>query len=250
MKKFSFLLFLFLTSCKFSSDYTPARIEGKQLQITDSIPADESLSEFIQPYKENIDREMNQVLSYSSFDLTKRDGELNTAIGNMMADAVMELSNPVFKSRTGNSIDIVLLNHGGIRSSISKGPVTTRTAYQVMPFENEVVVAKMNGKYVRQMVHYLIDAGTAHPVSGLKLEIGKDNSIKKVLIKGQPLEDNKDYYVATNDYLLNGGDNMVFFSNASEVTDLDYKIRNLLMDYFKQQDTIAPVRDYRFIRIN
>ncbi|MDX1752226.1 MAG: 5'-nucleotidase [Salinimicrobium sediminis] len=250
MKKFSFLLFLFLTSCKFSSDYTPARIEGKQLQITDSIPADESLSEFIQPYKENIDREMSQVLSYSLFDLTKRDGELNTAIGNMMADAVMELSNPVFKSRTGNSIDIVLLNHGGIRSSISKGPVTTRTAYQVMPFENEVVVAKMNGKYVRQMVHYLIDAGTAHPVSGLKLEIGKDNSIKKVLIKGQPLEDNKDYYVATNDYLLNGGDNMVFFSNASEVTDLDYKIRNLLMDYFKQQDTIAPVRDYRFIRIN
>ncbi|MDX1602724.1 MAG: 5'-nucleotidase [Salinimicrobium sediminis] len=250
MKKFSFLLFLFLASCKFSSDYTPARIEGKQLQITDSIPADESLSEFIQPYKENIDREMNQVLSYSSFDLTKRDGELNTAIGNMMADAVMELSNPVFKSRTGNSIDIVLLNHGGIRSSISKGPVTTRTAYQVMPFENEVVVAKMNGKYVRQMVHYLIDAGTAHPVSGLKLEIGKDNSIKKVLIKGQPLEDNKDYYVATNDYLLNGGDNMVFFSNASEVTDLDYKIRNLLIDYFKQQDTIAPVRDYRFIRIN
>ncbi len=250
MKKFSFLLFLFLTSCKFSSDYTPARIEGKQLQITDSIPADESLSEFIQPYKENIDREMNQVLSYSLFDLTKRDGELNTAIGNMMADAVMELSNPVFKSRTGNNIDIVLLNHGGIRSSISKGPVTTRTAYQVMPFENEVVVAKMNGKYVRQMVHYLIDAGTAHPVSGLKLEIGKDNSIKKVLIKGQPLEDNKDYYVATNDYLLNGGDNMVFFSNASEVTDLDYKIRNLLIDYFKQQDTIAPVRDYRFIRIN
>ena len=250
MKKFSFLLFLFLTSCKFSSDYTPARIEGKQLQITDSIPADESLSEFIQPYKENIDREMSQVLSYSLFDLTKRDGELNTAIGNMMADAVMELSNPVFKSRTGNSIDIVLLNHGGIRSSISKGPVTTRTAYQVMPFENEVVVAKMNGKYVRQMVHYLIDAGTAHPVSGLKLEIGKDNSIKKVLIKGQPLEDNKDYYVATNDYLLNGGDNMVFFSNASEVTDLDYKIRNLLIDYFKQQDTIAPVRDYRFIRIN
>lgn len=100
------------------------------------------------------------------------------------------------------------------------------------------------------MVHYLIDAGTAHPVSGIALEIGKDNSIKKILIQGQPLEEEKVYYVATNDYLLNGGDNMVFFSNASEVTDLDYKIRNLLIDYFNQQDTIAPVRDNRFIRIN
>lgn len=250
MKKISFLLFLFLASCKFSSDLVPARIEGKQLQINDSIPADESMSEFIQPYKENIDREMNQVLSYSSFDLTKRDGDLNTAIGNMMADAVMQLSNPVFRKRTGNSIDIVLLNHGGIRSSISKGPVTTRTAYQVMPFENEVVVAKMKGEHIMQMVNYLVDAGTAHPVSGIALEIGKNNSIQKVLIQGQPLEEEKEYFVATNDYLLNGGDNMVFFSNASEVTDLDYKIRNLLIDYFKQQDTIAPVRDYRFIRIN
>lgn len=250
MKKFSFLLFLFLASCKFSSNYAPARIEGRQLPITDSIPADESLSELIQPYKENIDREMNQVLSYSALDLTKSDGELNTAIGNMMADAVMELSNPVFENRTGKSIDIVLLNHGGIRSSISKGPVYTKTAYQVMPFENEVVVAKMKGEYIMQMVNYLVDAGSAHPVSGIELEIGKDNSIRKVLVQGQPLDEEKDYYVATNDYLLNGGDNMIFFSTASEVISLDYKIRNLLIDYFKQQDTIAPVRDNRFIRIN
>lgn len=249
MKKISFLLFLCLASCKFSSDYTPERIEGKQLQISDSLPADESMSEFIRPYKEHIDREMNQVLSYSTFDLTKSDGELNTAIGNMMADAVMELSNPVFQNRTGRAIDIVLLNHGGIRSSISKGAVTTRTAYQVMPFENEVVVAKLKGEHIREMVQYLIDSGAAHPVAGIELEIGQDNSINKVLIQGEPLEDERDYFVATNDYLLKGGDNMVFFSNATEVTNLDYKIRNLLIDYFGKKDTIAPVRDNRFIRI-
>lgn len=249
MKKISFLLFLCLASCKFSSNYTPARIEGKQLQISDSLTADKSMSEFIRPYKENIDREMNQVLSYSSFDLKKSDGDLNTAIGNMMADAVLELSNPVYHKRTGNSIDIVLLNHGGIRSSIAKGPVTIRTAYQVMPFENEVVVATMRGEQIRAMVHYLVDAGTAHPVSGIELEIGTDNSIRKILIQGQPLEKEKEYFVATNDYLLKGGDNMVFFSNATEVTKLDYKIRNLLIDYFKKIDTIAPLKDNRFIRV-
>ncbi len=248
MKKLSFLFFLIFASCKFSSDYVPTRIEGKQLTVDASIPANDSIEQFIQPYKENIDREMNQQLSYSAYDLTKRDGELNTAIGNMMADAVMEMSNPVFNKRTGNNIDIVLLNHGGIRSSISRGPVTMRTAYQVMPFENAVVIAKLKGEHVRQMVHYLIDAGTAHPVAGIELEIGENNSIKKVLIQGEPLQDQKEYYVATNDYLLKGGDNMVFFSNASEVFELDYKIRNLLIDYFKTQDTIAPVRDRRFIK--
>lgn len=249
MKKISFLLFLCLASCKFSSNYTPARIEGKQLQISDSIPADESMSEFIRPYKEHIDREMDHVLSYSSFDLTKRDGDLNTAIGNMMADAVMELSNPVFHKRTGREIDIVLLNHGGIRSSISKGAVTTRTAYQVMPFENEVVVAKLKGGHILEMVRYLVDSGAAHPVAGIELEIGPDNSIRKVLIQGQALDEEKDYFVATSDYLLKGGDNMIFFSKATEVTKLDYKIRNLLIDYFRKKDTIAPVRDNRFIRV-
>ncbi len=162
-----------MSSCKFSDNYTPERIEGRQIRISDSIPKNDSIAAFIKPYKENIDREMNMVLAYVPWDMTKNDGELNTAIGNMMADAVMELSNPVFKKRTGNSIDIVLLNHGGIRSAISKGNITTRTAFQVMPFENEVVVAKMKGEHIREMITYLIDAGSAHPVAGIQLEIGE-----------------------------------------------------------------------------
>lgn len=249
MKKVFFLIFLSLTSCKFSSNYTPERIEGKQLEIAPNIPADDSIAEFIRPYKENIDKEMNMILAYTPVELQKTDGDLNTAIGNMMADALMELGNPVFKKRTGETIDIVLLNFGGIRSAISKGNITTRTAFQVMPFENELVVAHMKGTHVREMINYLVDAGNAHPVAGIQLEIGKDNVIRKALIQGQPLDDDQIYFVATNDYLLQGGDNMVFFSNAQEVTPLDYKIRNILIDYFKQYDTIAPVRDQRFIRV-
>lgn len=214
-----------------------------------SLEANDSLENFVAPYKENIDREMNKVLAYVPYNLTKTDGELNTAIGNLMADALMELSNPIFNKRTGENIDLVLLNHGGIRSSISKGNITTRTAFQVMPFENEVVVAQLSGEAVREMINYLIDSGSAHPVAGLELELDNENSIKKVLIQGEPLQDSRNYNVATNDYLLQGGDNMVFFSKAKKVTNLDYKIRNLLIDYFEQEDTLAPVRDQRFIRL-
>jgi 2',3'-cyclic-nucleotide 2'-phosphodiesterase (5'-nucleotidase family) len=249
MKKIVFLLFIALTSCKFSSNYTPDRIEGQQLKITDSIATNDTIAEFIRPYKEHIDKEMNSVLAYSPFDLTKSDGDLNTAIGNMMADAVMELTSPVFRERTGENIDIVLLNFGGIRSAISKGDVTTRTAFEVMPFENEVVVVHMQGNHVQEMIDFLVDAGSAHPVAGLTLELGENNSIQKALIQGQPLDGQKMYYVATNDYLLEGGDNMIFFSNARDVTSLDYKIRNVLIDYFTLKDTIAPVKDQRFIRL-
>jgi len=41
---------------------------------------------------------------------------------------------------------------------------------------------------------------------------------------------------------------MTFFSKPVSLLTLDYKIRNVLIDYFKKQDTIAPVRDDRFIK--
>lgn len=249
MKRYLLFLLLIAGSCKFSGNYTPTRIEGKQLEITSAIKANDSLEAFIAPYKNYIDREMDEVLAYVPYNLDKTDGKYNTAIGNLMADALMELSNPIFNKRTGENIDIVLLNFGGIRSSIARGDITTRTAFQVMPFENEVVVAALNGEAVREMIHYLIDSGNAHPVAGIELQLEEDNSIRKVLIQGDPLVYSRTYHVATNDYLLQGGDNMIFFSRALEVTNLDYKIRNLLIDYFKQQDTLTPVRDQRFIRI-
>ncbi|HJY12653.1 MAG TPA: hypothetical protein VJ304_07680, partial [Flavobacterium sp.] len=56
---------------------------------------------------------------------------------------------------------------------------------------------------------------------------------------------NKTYYVVTNDYLANGGDNMNFFLKATDKFDLNYKIRNVLIDYFKEVDTIPVKTDVR-----
>ena len=57
------------------------------------------------------------------------------------------------------------------------------------------------------------------------------------MIQGKPIEDNKMYFVGTNDYLYEGGDNMTFFKKGLKY-DLDYKLRNILIDYFKEVDTI------------
>ena len=55
--------------------------------------------------------------------------------------------------------------------------------------------------------------------------------------------------MATNDYLYNGGDRMTFFQPNEGLHVLDYKIRNVLIDYFKKQDTLNPKRDRRFIQL-
>lgn len=250
MKKVHLLLFLLpllVSSCK-NQELGVAQIQGEQLPISDSIQGNAQIEAFIAPYRERIAQEMDSVLAFTPYALDKAEGELNTAIGNMMADAVMELAGPVFQQRTGKQLDIVLLNHGGIRSTISQGEITTRTAYNIMPFENEVVVAELKGRDLQKMIQYLILVQKAHPISGMQLWINDKNQVLKAEVQGKPIVEEQSYYVATNDYLLLGGDNMNFFSEAKETYELDYKIRNLLIDYFKQKDTIAPVIDQRFIR--
>jgi len=237
---------LLVTSC--NSKLKPYKIEGKQIAITDSLQSDASIEAFVKPYRAHINSSLDSVLAYAVDTYSKSDGDYNTAIGNMMADAVYEQANPVFKARTGHDIDFVLLNHGGIRAILSKGNVTTRSAYEIMPFENAIVVTKLKGAQVAELINYLITEKRAHPISRLKLAVDDNFVLRSAKINNEDFDSNKSYFVATNDYLYNGGDRMDFFKTNDSLYVLDYKVRNVLIDYFTKKDTIAPVIDDRFIQ--
>lgn len=225
------------------------KIEGKQITITDSLGGNSEIEAYIKPFKDRIEKDLDSVLAYAADTYTKNDGEYNTAIGNFMADAVYSESNPIFKNRTGKEIDMVLLNHGGIRSILSKGHVSKRTAFGLMPFENSIVVVALKGEQVDSIMHYLSRGKRAHPVSGIKLKLDKNDNIIEAKVNGKNIEKDKTYYVATNDYLYNGGDNMSFFKTNDSLYVLDYKIRNALIDKFIKLDTINPSIDDRFTQI-
>ncbi|MGB5944170.1 MAG: 5'-nucleotidase [Leeuwenhoekiella sp.] len=243
---FIFVSFLSLIACGENKSVTQ-KITASQTTVSDSIPADAEIEAFIAPYKNRIDQEMDSVLAYAPATYTKSNGEYNTAIGNMMADAVLELADTIFAARTGKHIDAVLLNSGGIRAPINKGNITTRSAYQLMPFENSLVVVELDAQMIQAMFEYL-SCGKAHPISGMEIELDDNGKLANNTIHGEPLDDSKTYFIATSDYLQNGGDGMEFLTDPVSKTDLDYKIRNILIDYFSKYDTIAPVRDSRFIK--
>jgi len=144
---------------------------------------------------------------------------------------------------------MVLLNYGGIRSILPKGNVTKRIAYNIMPFENSVVIIALKGSQIDSMINYLCVSKKAHPISKLKLSIDENYKLIDAKINEKNIEHNKIYYVATNDYLYNGGDNMTFFKPNNGVHVLNYKIRNALIDNFSKVDTINPIIDDRFIQI-
>ncbi len=250
MKITTFLLILsllVLSSCKGKKE-SLVNIQTERIPVDSTLQGDTAINNFIEPYKEHLNATLDSVLAYNPRLLNKSDGDLNTAIGNLMADIVMEQTNPIFKSRTDKEIDFVLLNHGGIRSELPQGEVTTRSAYNLMPFENEIVIAEISGEKVKEMLEYLSQAKTAHPVSGIKITADKDYEIVAARINGKKVDESKTYFVATSDYLQQGGDNMSFLTEPVNLYTSDYKLRNEIIDYFKKTDTIKAEIDNRYIR--
>lgn len=110
-----------------------------------------------------------------------------------------------------------------------------------------VVVVEISGDRMQELAQYLIKGKTAHPLSNqFQLHFNKDESISTFTVKGKPIIAEQPIHIATTDYLMNGGDHMNFFSNPVSVTETDYLLRNLLIDYFTAIDTISAVSDNRF----
>ncbi len=256
VKHFVLLLtFTAIISCA-EKKYAVTKIEGKEIGITDkhaevtgSSASEQAkhIENFIKPYRDRIDADLNTVLGNAPETLDK-SGEWQTPMGNFLADITFEKSNKVFQLREKKTIDICLLNHGGIRSIISKGNITARTAYEVMPFENSAIVIGLKGEQILEIVNYIISEKKPHPLKGLTFTIDKNNQPSTILVQGKPLQNDKVYYVVTSDYLSNGGDNMIFFKKGVAQYDLEYKLRNIIIDYFKENKTITANKDIRITK--
>jgi 2',3'-cyclic-nucleotide 2'-phosphodiesterase (5'-nucleotidase family) len=239
-----FLTLFFVVSCA-KQNYYVSKVEGKRINITDKYSQNQDIENYIKPYREHINKDLDNILAYCPETLDKSDGKWQTTIGNLMADVTLQRGNLVFKAREKKDIDLCILNNGGIRAILPKGNVSTRTAYEIMPFENSLVVVALKGEQILEMVDYFIATQKPHPLSGITFTIGKDKIAKNILVQGKPIDKDTIYYVATNDYLSNGGDNMNFFKKGIQKYDLDYKLRNVLIDYFIEVDTIPVIRDVR-----
>lgn len=239
----TFLLTLY--SC--SAPYSVTKIEGKQIKLENQTAVNQEIETLVAPFRTKINKDLDQILAFCPETLDKSKGEWQSNIGDLVADVTLKKCNPVFLKRTGNSIDFCLLNHGGIRAIMPQGNVSTRTAFEIMPFENSAVVVALNGEKVLEMLQFFIKEKKPHPLSGISFNIGANHEAKNIKIDGKEFNQNQTYFVVTNDYLANGGDNMNFFVKGKK-TDLEYKMRNILIDYLKEVDEVVVSKTVKVTR--
>ena len=193
--------------------------------VSKTIAADSSLNAFISPYKDSLDKRMNEVLAIAEVDFIVQRPASN--LMNWVANALfinqtktVRLSQPV----------VCLLNTGGIRSSIGKGNVSLGDIYKVMPFDNTVVWVELPISVLPEIEAYLNKSG-GEPMANLTLIEGK------LAITRSP-ENPTHFWVITSDYLMNGGDKMNFFSKRTNINETGKLLRDVLIEEARSQGTL------------
>lgn len=220
-----------------------SKIEGTLIEVKNQNPV-EQIANVINPYKEKMEKEVNTILAYTPTTISRRDAKLESSLSNLMADMIYEQANPVFLNRTGKNIDFAMFNYDGIRSDIQQGNITVGNAFELMPFENTLLVVELSGEKITELIQYIITEKKAHPVSDNFRLLIKDNGYN-LKINDVNFDQQKNYFVLTSDYLQGGGDHMNFFKNPIQKIDIDYKVRSAIIDYFTKKDTIITKLDGR-----
>ena len=121
------------------------------------------------------------------------------------------------------------------------GEIKLTDAYKILPFENEIVVVEISKEIFDEMVLFLSNETFPHPISGFSIKNDK------AIIEKDSSKNDK-FFLATNDYLLSGGDNMFFLEKNLKVYQLGYSLRDAFIDYIINEKHLESKVDNRFIR--
>ncbi|WP_165871513.1 5'-nucleotidase C-terminal domain-containing protein [Flaviaesturariibacter flavus] len=216
-------LLLFAFSCR--SVQKPVRTEWDGYRITTQRPVDSGLVRLLQPYRDSVDRSMNEVVGTAEKALDKKQPE--GALGNFMVDAFFYGAEKSF----GIKPDAGILNYGGIRlTQLAAGPVTRGKIFELMPFDNLLVLQKVPGSVLQELLD-LTAKGKGWPVHGITMEI-RDGKAVNVMINGAPLDPNRTYTLVNSDYVANGGDQAAMLKSIPQQS-VGYLQRDALFDYIK-----------------
>ena len=214
---------LLIFSC--SKKHTPVTFSSSHYDPS-ALYEDTLAFQSIFPYSTKLNQEMSEVLVVSEDEFIKGQPESN--LGNFVTDCLMKRAKNIFSSK-GFQADIVMMNNGGLRASLPKGNITKGKIFELMPFDNQMVLVVLNGKKVMDLIDFIAQKGGV-PVSGLVLELKKENQVQQVKINGFPLDTTKAYGIVTSDYLALGGDNIRFFKNE-KIIYTNELIRDILIEH-------------------
>ncbi len=190
--------------------------------------ADAATNQFLQPYRQRMDATMNEVLTRSTVRLDKNQPE--SALGDILTDALLQQA----QQRYGKPIDVAHINFGGIRNGLPQGNITAGNIFEVMPFDNTLLVMTLTGTQLQQFLNHFAEEGPV--VSGVRMTVKGRKEVKVLgFVNGRTFQPDQTYTLAVSDYVANGGSGADFLKAIPARQNINYLMRDALLDYFRQQ---------------
>lgn len=216
-----------------------------QMQIVKDVSPDPTIQDMIDSYNKLLDETLNVVIGKTDMLLDSQKSSIRsqeTAMGNLISDALA----------WGTEADIAFTNGGGIRGNREYEAGTELTRKDMLgelPFGNVTVLLEMTGADVIEALENAYSkvedkAGRfAHVSSGLKVVYDASqvagSRVVSVTLNGKPLASGKNYKVATNDYIANGGDGYGVLKDMPRLIDASGAtlMATMVMNYVEKQGT-------------
>ncbi|HYC41065.1 MAG TPA: 5'-nucleotidase C-terminal domain-containing protein [Chitinophagaceae bacterium] len=206
-----------------STVYQARSLEYSLYQVNSSRGTDSSLWRMLEPYGDSIRASMSQVVGIAEKNLDK--GQPESELGNFVVDAFLTMA----RKQYATQVDIAIMNHGGIRlTQLAAGPVTRGKIFELMPFDNLLILQKLSGSVLQQFLDLAAGRG-GWPVAGMTMQI-MDGKAVNVRVGGRPLDPSATYTVANSDFIANGGDNADMLRGIPQISN-GYLMRDALFDY-------------------
>ena len=189
--------------------------------------ADKNYVSYLLPIKQKTDLQMNVVIGQAAETMKGHGPE--SLLSNLSADIYREAASKY----SGDSVDMAVVNLGGLRTVVPAGNITVGKVFELMPFENELVILWLKGDKLTGLIQFFAKIG-GEGVSGLRMHIANGRAVD-VTVGGKPIDPDKLYSIATNDYLAGGNDGMVQLAQYVKRINTGLKIRSVLIDYIKNE---------------
>ncbi|MBL8789535.1 MAG: bifunctional metallophosphatase/5'-nucleotidase [Rhizobiales bacterium] len=221
---------------------------------TASVTPDPETMKMVDQFKAELDKELNVVIGKTEGPLDSRRNVVRTqeaAIGNLIADAMLQAV----------GAEIAITNGGGIRADkeyAAGSDITRKDVLTELPFGNVTVLTEVTGQQVWDALENGFSkiedgAGRFPQVAGLKVVADKSkpvgSRVVSVYVAGKPLDLKATYKLATNDYMLTGGDGYTALTGGKVLVDArgGKLIANDVMVLVKKLGTVTSKVEGRIV---
>lgn len=237
---------------------TPENFDYRLISVSDRFPESEldaKMKAFLAPYKAKVDSVNARVIATSFYDLRSdaRTGGYPNFVsdfakwyGDLKSDSLRAAGQDVPRP------DFAVMNVGGIRQNMPAGDVTEGEILSTFPFANYMLIQTLKGSDFVEAMKMAAGKGGEGISDEVRVLTDADGKVVSVLVDGAEIDPDREYVVATLDYVGEGNDDFVTFPNGRLLWKDDEQMVAAMMRYITSLSEsgmpLAPDPTPRFLR--